>query len=85
MKLDALECKTLFDKAMRSYASKLEQGVKLLIIIRKTRKHLRLQILMEEMTIHPLLVLSFEISLYRCLKVVFKKLTNGRRLCVWQK
>ena len=26
-KLNALECETLFDKAMRSYVTKLEQGV----------------------------------------------------------
>ena len=27
LKLSALECETLFDKPMRSYATKLEQGV----------------------------------------------------------
>ena len=31
LKMNALECETLFDKAMRSYATKLEQGVRIAV------------------------------------------------------
>ena len=51
MKLNALVCETLFDKEMRSYATKLEQGFETVDYHTEERKHLRLQILMEEMTI----------------------------------